>query len=335
MSRYFPKYARNVKRQWAWQAENKEKEAETEASWCPEPLQESPMSHMVRPQGFSLEELRQTLGHSVIRDQCYFIYGTNNVLEIIAGFDELVEQEAIEFGAEQLAPVYVTGMMVFLLHHDDMAGTQVKRTLFLQRCFDYLACTEETHVHQLCVHILGLLDANDSGIMLNLILCCRAASPLSTMARVVGNCLLWAMLDRLADLGLDSHRLRAPGTLILAVAVVNPRTYLQSYLHALHLVVRLVSSLLVVGPLGGHGQKLCQETGVPEELMQLSKEDSAILVRWLIAIVEEMRPNMVESGDLGHLGEQLVLLEAICELMQLLHGHLVKCYQENNGHISK
>jgi len=31
---------------------------------------------------------------------------------------------------------------------------------------------------------------------------------------------------------------------------------------------------------------------------------------------------------LGHLHERLVLLEAICELMQLLHGHLVKCHQE-------
>ncbi|XP_070074968.1 uncharacterized protein [Drosophila takahashii] len=291
-------------------------------------MEEYPMNHMVRPQGFSLEELRQTLGQSVIREQCYFIYGTCNVLEIIAGFDELLNQEEIEFGAEQLAPVYVTGMMVYLLNHEDMAATQVKRTLFLQKCFDYLACTEETHIHQICVYILGLLDANDSSVMLNLILCCRVASPLSTMARVVGNCLLWAMLDRLSDLGLDSHRLRASGTLLLVVAVVKPRIYVQSYLHALHLVVRLVSSLLVVGPLGAHGQQLCQETGVPEELMQLSKEDSSILVRWLIAIVEELRPQMVQNEDLGHLHERLVLLEAICELMQLLHGHLVKCYQE-------
>ncbi|XP_052856088.1 uncharacterized protein LOC128264572 isoform X1 [Drosophila gunungcola] len=334
MSRYFPKYARNFKRQWAWQAEKKEKQAETEASSCSEQLEESPMSPIVRPQGFSLEELRQTLGHSVIRDQCYFIYGTNNVLEIIAGFNELLNQEAIEFGAEQLASVYVTGMVVYLLHHEDMTGTLVKRTLFLQSCFDYLACAEETHIHQICVHILDLLDANNSGTMLNLIHCCRVASPLSTMARVIGNCLLWAMLDRLSNLGLDSHRLRASGTLLLVAAVVNPRIYLQSYMHALHLVVRLVSSLLVVGPLGGHNQQFCQETGVPEELMQFSKEDAAILVRWLIVIVEEMRPQMVESEDLGRLGERLVLLEAVCELMQLLHGHLVKCHQEINALLS-
>nr|XP_016923898.1 uncharacterized protein LOC108005219 [Drosophila suzukii]XP_016923899.1 uncharacterized protein LOC108005219 [Drosophila suzukii] len=291
-------------------------------------MEELAMNHMVRPQGFSLEELRQTLGHSVIRGQCYFIYGTTNILEVITGFNELLNREEIEFGAEHLAPVYVTGMMVYLLHHEDLAATQVKRTLFLQRCFDYMACTEETHIHQVCVYMLSLLNANNSSVMLNLIHCCRVASPLSTMARVVGNCLLWAMLDHLSDLGLDSHRLRPAGTLLLVVAVVNPRTYVQSYLHALHLVVRLISSLLLVGPLGGHGQQLCQEAGVPGDLMKLAKEDSSILVRWLIVIVEELRPQMVDNDDLGHLHERLVLLEAICELMQLLHGHLVKCHQE-------
>ncbi|XP_017045663.1 uncharacterized protein LOC108091139 [Drosophila ficusphila] len=327
----FPKYARNFKRQWAWQVENKEQEAETEASWCANQLEESPISHVIRPQGFSLEELRQTLGHSVIREQCYFIYGTNNILEIISGFDELLNQEQIEFGAEQLASVYVTGMMVYQLHHENLADTQVKRTLFLQRSFDYMACTEETHIHQICVNILSLLDINNSDVILNLISCCRVASPLSTMARVLGNCLLWAMLDRLADLGLDSYRLRSPGTLLLVIAMVNPRTYLQSYLHVLHLVVRLISGILIVGPLGGHCQQFCQETGVPEGLMQLAREDSSVLVRWLIAVVQEMRPQMVGDGDLAHLHERLVLLEAICELMQILHGHLVKYYQETNS----
>ncbi|XP_039500360.1 uncharacterized protein LOC120457153 [Drosophila santomea] len=288
------------------------------------------MSHMVRPQGFSLDELRQTLGQSMIREQCYFIYATSNIVEIMAGFDQLLNQEEIDFGAEQLAPVYVTGLMVYMLHHDDMVATLVKRTLFLQKCFDYMACTEETHIHKLCVHILGLLDTNSSSTMLNLILGCRVASPLSTMARVVGNCLLWAMLDHMSDLGLDSHRLRPAGTLLLVVAVVKPRVYVQSYLHALHLVVRLISSILVVGPLGGQGQQLCQETGAPEDLMKLAKDDCSIIVRWLIAIVEELRPLMVENNDLGHLHERLVLLESICELMQLLHGHLVKCYQEKS-----
>ncbi|XP_017064995.1 uncharacterized protein LOC108103819 [Drosophila eugracilis] len=300
-------------------------------------MEECPLSmgHMVRPQGFSLEQLRQALGNSVIREHCYFIYGTNNILQLISGFDELLNQEVIEFGAHQLAPIYVTGMMVYLLHHENLAATQVKRTLFLQKCFEYMACTEETHIHQICVAMLGLLDTNNSSVMLNLIICCRVASPLSTMGRVIGNCLLWAMLDRLSDLGLDSHRLRSPGTLLLVVAVVNPRVYVQSYLHALHLVVRLISSLLLLGPLGSNAQQFCQETGVPVELMLLSKEDSTILVRWLIAIVEEMRPQMVDNEDLGHLHERLVLLEAICELMQLLHGHFVKYYQERNAIVPK
>ncbi|KAH8313985.1 hypothetical protein KR067_007835, partial [Drosophila pandora] len=287
-----------------------------------------PLSHMVRPQGFGLEQLRRTLGHSAIREQCYFIYGTNNVLEIIVGFEQLLSQEEIEFGAEQLAAVHVAGIMVYLLHHEDLAGTQVKRTLFLQRCFDYLACTEATHVHQLCVEILTLLDAHDSSVMLNMILCCRMASPLSTMARVVGTCLLWALLDRLTDLGLDSHHMRPYATLLLVVAVVNPGVYLESYLHALHLVVRLISSLLVLGPLGGQPVKLCHEAGIPEEVMQLTKDDSAIIFRWLMAIVEELRPQMVMGNDLGYLEERLVLLEAVCELMQLLHGHMIKFYQE-------
>lgn len=53
-------------------------------SWCPNPPMAGPplMAHMVRPQGFSLEQLRLTLGHSAIREQCYFIYGTNNILEV-------------------------------------------------------------------------------------------------------------------------------------------------------------------------------------------------------------------------------------------------------------
>nr|XP_041631008.1 uncharacterized protein LOC108083612 isoform X2 [Drosophila kikkawai] len=286
------------------------------------------MAHMVRPQGFSLEQLRLTLGHSAIREQCYFIFGTNNILEIIAGFDHLLSQEEIEFGADRLAAIHVTGMMVYLLHHENMASTQVKRTLFMQRCFEYLACTEETYVHHLCSQILGLLEASDSEVMLNLILCFRVASPLSLMARVVANCLLWAMLARLTDLGLDSHRLRPCPALLLVVAMVNPRVYVESYMHALHLVVRLISCLLIVGPLAGNGQILCQEIGVPPELLELTKEDSAILFRWLTAIVQDLRPQML-SGDLGHLEERLVLLEAICELMQVLHGHLIKCYQAN------
>ncbi|KAH8341679.1 hypothetical protein KR074_004195, partial [Drosophila pseudoananassae] len=287
-----------------------------------------PLCHMVRPQGFGLEQLRRTLGNSAIREQCYFIYGTNNVLEIIAGFEQLLAHEEIEFGAEPLAAVHVAGIMVFLLHHEDLAGTQAKRTQFLQRCFDYMACTEETHVHQLCVEILNLLDANDSSVMMNLILCCRMASPLSTMARVVGTCLLWALLDRLTEIGLESHIMRPYGTLLLAVAVVNPGLYLESYLHALHLVVRLIASLLVLGPLGGQPEKLCHEAGIPEQLMQLTKDDAAVIFRWLMAIVEELRPQMVLGNDLGHLEERLVLLEAVCELMQLLHGHMIKFYQE-------
>lgn len=158
----------------------------------------------------------------------------------------------------------------------------------------------------------------------------QSGQPLSMMARVVANCLLWAMLARLTDLGLDSHRLRPCPTLLLVVAMVNPRVYLQSYMHALHLVVRLISCLLIVGPLGGNGQRLCQEIGVPPELLELTKEDSAILFRWLTAIVQDLRPQML-SGDLGHLEERLVLLEAICELMQILHGHLIKCYQAKSS----
>eukprot|EP00099_Drosophila_melanogaster_P004865 NP_001245643.1 uncharacterized protein Dmel_CG15728, isoform B [Drosophila melanogaster] len=289
------------------------------------------MSHMVRPQGFSLEELRQTMSRSAIREQCYFIYATGNILEIISGFDELLNQEGIQFGADKLAAVYVCGLMVYLLHHEDTSATQVKRTLFLQKCFNYMACSEESHIHQVCVHVLGLLDIQSSSTMLNLILGCRVASPLCTMASVVANCLLWAMLDHMSDLGLDLHRLRPANTLLLVVAVVKPHIYVISYLHSLHLVVRLISSILLIGPFNAQGQQLCQETDVPEDYMKLARDDCSILVRWLIAIVDELRPLMVENNDLGHLHERLVLLESICELMQLLHGHLVKCYQGKSG----
>lgn len=57
-----------------------------------------------------------------------------------------MSREEIEFGAEPLAGLHVAGMMLFMLHHNDLASTQVQRTLFMQRCFDYMACTEETHV---------------------------------------------------------------------------------------------------------------------------------------------------------------------------------------------
>lgn len=66
--------------------------------------------------------------------------------QIISGFDELLNQEGIQFGADKLAAVYVCGLMVYLLHHEDTSATQVKRTLFLQKCFNYMACSEESHV---------------------------------------------------------------------------------------------------------------------------------------------------------------------------------------------
>lgn len=54
--------------------------------------------------------------------------------------------EEIEFGAEPLAALHVAGMMVYMLHHEDLESTQMQRTICMQRCFDYMACTEETHV---------------------------------------------------------------------------------------------------------------------------------------------------------------------------------------------
>lgn len=62
-----------------------------------------------------------------------------------------MSREEIEFGAEPLAGLHVAGMMLFMLHHNDLASTQVQRTLFMQRCFDYMACTEETHVGRLSI----------------------------------------------------------------------------------------------------------------------------------------------------------------------------------------
>lgn len=329
------------------------------------------MSHMVRPQGFSLEELRQTMSRSAIREQCYFIYATGNILEVIHIHIIIT-----------LSNLFTCSVRLYLvlMNCSTRRGSNseqinwlrcmyavwwfiysIMRTRRPPRWKELFSCKSASiiwhaprkamwvciymfeiyifwsfpffaqQIHQVCVHVLGLLDIQSSSTMLNLILGCRVASPLCTMASVVANCLLWAMLDHMSDLGLDLHRLRPANTLLLVVAVVKPHIYVISYLHSLHLVVRLISSILLIGPFNAQGQQLCQETDVPEDYMKLARDDCSILVRWLIAIVDELRPLMVENNDLGHLHERLVLLESICELMQLLHGHLVKCYQGKSG----
>ncbi|KAM8719617.1 hypothetical protein ACLKA7_005794 [Drosophila subpalustris] len=278
-----------------------------------------------RPQGFDIEQLRQILGQSSLKDKTEFIHDTDNVLEFIERLGQLMAHEEIEFGAEPLAALHVAGMMVYMLHHEDLASTQVQRTIFMQRCFDYMACTEETHVHDLCSEILGLMDINDADTMLNLIVCCRSASPLNTMAQIVSSCLLWAMLDKLTDLGFVTHRLRAYTEIMMAIAMVNPLDYLQNYLHSLNLILRVIGALLMAGPYGST-DKLRSEAGVPLEMLVLPNDDAAVLFRWLNAICDELRDEL-QVRD-AHVQERMVVLEIACELMQLVHANLAEFYQQ-------
>ncbi|XP_060662694.1 uncharacterized protein LOC132795807 isoform X1 [Drosophila nasuta] len=279
----------------------------------------------IRPQGFAIEQLRQILDHSSLKDKTLFVHITDNVLELIDGIGQLMSREEIEFGAEPLATLHVTGMMVYMMHHDDLASTQVQRTMFMQRCFDYMACTEETHVHELCGQILCMLDINDSDIMLNLIICCRSASPLNTMAQIVCNCLLWAMLDKLTDLGFDSYRLRAYPEMMMAIAMVNPLDYLQNYLHSLNLIVRVIAALLMAGPYGSI-EKLRNEVGLPLDMLVLPTDDAAVLFRWLNTIVKELRSELQVRDS--RVQERMVVLETTCELMKLVHANLTEFYQQ-------
>ncbi|XP_023161652.1 uncharacterized protein LOC111593161 isoform X2 [Drosophila hydei] len=252
------------------------------------------------------------------------MHSSDNVIELIEAFGQLMSREEIEFGAEPLAGLHVAGMMLFMLHHNDLASTQVQRTLFMQRCFDYMACTEETHVHELCTQILSLLDLNQSDNMLNLILCCRNASTLGTMAQIVSSCLLWAMLDKLTDLGFDEYRLRPYSELMMAIAMVNPLVYLQNYLHSLNLIVRVIAGLLIAGPYGST-EKLRNEVGVPQDMLEFPNADAAVLFRWLNTIVEELRDEL-QLRD-AHVQERMIILETSCELMKLVHAHLAEFYQ--------
>ncbi|EDW06006.2 uncharacterized protein LOC6585536 isoform X2 [Drosophila mojavensis] len=278
----------------------------------------------IRPQGFDIEQVRQAMVKSSLNEKIQFINSTDNVIELIEAFGQLMSREEIEFGAEPLAGLHVAGMMLFMLHHNDLASTQVQRTLFMQRCFDYMACTEETHVHDLCTQILLLWDVNQSDNMLNLILCCRYASPLGTMAQIVGSCLLWAMLDKLTDLGFDEYRLRPYPELMMAIAMVNPLVYLQNYLHSLNLIVRVIAALLIAGPYGST-EKLRNEVGVPEHVLEFPNADAAVLFRWLNTIIEELRDEL-QVRD-GHVQERMIILEASCELLKLVHAHLADYYQ--------
>ncbi|XP_068154833.1 uncharacterized protein [Drosophila tropicalis] len=276
--------------------------------------------HAIRPQGFDLEHFRIIIGQSFIADKCAFIYQSDNIIELINGFEQMMSQEEIDFGAESLASIHVAGIMLYMLYHNNLSDTEVRRTIFLQRCFDYMACTEETHIHELCVEIVCLLDLSHSGSILNVIICCRHASVLSTMAQIVSTCLLWSMLDRLTDLGLDAHRLRAYPELMVAIAIVNPSVYLKSYLHALNLIVRLIAALLAAGPCGST-EKLCREVGVPRDMFKLSKDDAIGIFRWLNIILTESKVDLDLLKD-APTDERLVVLELTCELMQQLQQHL-------------
>ncbi|XP_064540617.1 uncharacterized protein LOC135430003 isoform X1 [Drosophila montana] len=278
----------------------------------------------IRPQGFDIEQLRQIVVQSCLKEKAQFIHSSDNVLELIEAFGQLMSREEIEFGAEPLAALHVAGMMLYMLHHNDLSSTQVQRTLFMQRCFDYMACTEETHVHELCTQILSLLDINESDNMLNMVTCCRNASPLGTMAQIVSTCLLWAMLDKLTDLGFDAYRLRAYPELMMAIAMVNPLVYLQNYLHSLNLIVRVIGALLIAGPYGST-EKLRNEVGVPQDMLEFPNADAAVLFRWLNTIVEELRDEL-QLRD-GHVQERMIVLETSCELMKLVHLHLAEFYQ--------
>ena len=179
-------------------------------------------------------------------------------------------------------------------------------------------------VHELCTQILALLDINESDNMLNLVTCCRNASPLSSMAQIVSTCLLWAMLDKLTDLGFESYRLRAYPELMMAIAMVNPLEYLQNYLHSLNLIVRVVAALLIAGPYGST-VKLRTEVGVPQDMLEFPNADAAVLFRWLNNIVDELRDEL-QLRD-GHVQERMIVLEISCELMKLVHAHLTEYYQ--------
>ncbi|XP_022223473.1 uncharacterized protein LOC111074825 isoform X1 [Drosophila obscura] len=293
----------------------------------PQPQQPSSnetLRRAIRPLGFDLQELRLVIEVSPLRHLCPFLFATDNIYEIMDGFNSLMNGETIAFGAGPLGTLMVAGIMVYMLNHAELQTSHVKRTLFLQRCFNYMACTEETHVNDLCAAILNKINIRDSDHMLNLILCCHHASPLCTMAQLVCSCLLWAVLDWLTDMGMGSHRLRPYSELKLAISLVNPSVCVESYLHGLNLTVRVVSALLVVGPYGSTEQ-ICNEVGVAPGLFVLPDDDASIVFRWLSAVVNELRHSMGQAD--GHMEERIVVLEVACDLMLMMHEHLLIIYQ--------
>ncbi|XP_034670850.1 uncharacterized protein LOC117903128 isoform X2 [Drosophila subobscura] len=278
----------------------------------------------IRPLGFDLQELRFVIELSPLRHACPFLFATENIYEIMDGFNLLMDSETIAFGAGPQGALMVAGMMVYLLNHAELQLSHVKRTLFLQRCFNYMACTEETHVNDLCVYILKKINIRDSDHMLNLILCCHDASPLCTMAQLVCNCLLWAVLDWLTDMGTGTHRLRPYSELKLAISLVNPSVCVESFMHGLNLTVRAVSALLVVGPYG-NTEQICHDAGVSPTMFVLPDDDASFVFRWLSAVVNELRHSMGQAD--GHMEERIAVLEVACELMLMMHEHLLIIYQ--------
>lgn len=168
------------------------------------------------------------------------------------------------------------------------------------------------------------MDINDADIMINLIICCRSGSQLNTMAQVVTSCLLWAMLDKLTDLGFDTYRLRAYPEIMMAIAMVNPLDYLQNYLHSLNLIVRVIEALLIAGPYGST-EKLRNEAGVSQEILVFPNDDAVVLFRWLKTIVDELHGE-IQVRD-AHVQERMVILEISCELMKLVHANLTEFHQ--------
>ncbi|SPP89469.1 Hypothetical predicted protein [Drosophila guanche] len=255
---------------------------------------------------------------------CPFLFATEDIYEIMDGFHLLMDNESIAFGAVPQGTLMVAGMMVYLLSHEELQLSHVKRTLFLQRCFNYMACTEETHVNDLCFYILKKINIRDSDHMLNLILCCQDASALCTMAQLVCSCLLWAVLDWLTDMGTGIYRLRPYSELKLAISLLNPSVCVESFMHGLNLTVRAISALLVVGPYGNTVQ-ICHDAGVSPTIFVLPDDDASFVFRWLSDVVNELRRSMDQAD--GHMEERIAVLEVACHIMLVMHEHLLIVYQ--------
>ncbi|EDW38757.1 GL13137 [Drosophila persimilis] len=103
------------------------------------------LCNAIRPLGFDLQELRLAIEVSPLRHLCPFLFSTENIYEIMDGFNSLMNGERIASGAGPLGTLIVAGIMRYMMSHAELHKSHVKRPRFQQHLFIHMACTEATH----------------------------------------------------------------------------------------------------------------------------------------------------------------------------------------------